>query len=79
MRRRVVKVSPLPNYSAEEIKAIRLTLNLSQSSFADLMGVSSKTVEAWESGKNTPYGSAQRMLELLKNDYKLVEKYVIGN
>jgi len=43
----------------------------------ETFGVSTKTVEAWESGKNIPSGCANRMLELLEHDYNLLEKYSI--
>ncbi len=33
--------------------------------FAQYLGVSPKTVEAWEAGKNKPSGSSSRLLELL--------------
>jgi putative transcriptional regulator len=78
VRRRVAKIVPLPNYSADEIRAIRLELNLSQSTFANVLGVSQKTVEAWEAGKNIPYGPALRMMDILKNEHQLVEKYVVS-
>jgi putative transcriptional regulator len=34
--------------------------------FSKIMGVSVSTVEYWESGKNIPNGSAQRLLSLIK-------------
>ena len=74
VRRKLIKISPLPHYQGNDVKNIRNGLNLSQASFAELMGVSIKTVEAWESGRNIPQGPAQRMLELLENEADLVNK-----
>ena len=39
---------------------------MTQKIFADYMGVSPKTVEAWESGINHPVGPACRLLSLLE-------------
>jgi putative transcriptional regulator len=77
IKRRKVTISPLPHYSSLKIKEIRNKLNLSQSTFATILGVSIKTVEAWESGKNIPQGPAQRMLGLLEKDNNLLKKYKI--
>lgn len=60
-------IPELPNIRGEEVKKIRESIDCSQSIFAELLGVSKKTVEYWESGKNVPNGSAQRLLALLKN------------
>lgn len=60
-------IPALPHIQGEEIKIIRESIDCSQSMFADILGVSKKTVEYWESGKNIPNGSAQRLLALLKN------------
>ncbi|HEX2947643.1 MAG TPA: helix-turn-helix domain-containing protein [Clostridia bacterium] len=57
----------LPNIQGDEIKKIRESLDCSQSIFAEILGVSKKTVEYWEAGKNTPNGPAQRLLALMKN------------
>ena len=72
-----VTVAPLYNYSATEIKAIRMRLCMTQRLFAEALGVSVKTVESWESGTNRPSGIAKRMLQLLKQDDSLFEKYAI--
>lgn len=79
VRTHTVKVSPLPFYKSLEIKKIRVGLNLSQVAFANIVGVSPKTVEAWESGRNIPKGSSLRMLEMLdKNGQDMVKRYVIS-
>ena len=61
----------------DEIKQIRQRLNMTQKLFAAALGVSVKTVEAWESGTNTPTGIANRMLELLSRDNGLFERCAI--
>jgi len=77
VKRHIVSVKPLTVYKANEIKKIRANLELSQSVFANIIGVSKKAVEAWESGKNTPQGPAQRMLELLDKDPAITDKYLM--
>jgi putative transcriptional regulator len=77
VKRHIVSVKPLTVYKANEIKKIRANLDLSQSVFANIIGVSKKAVEAWESGKNIPQGPAQRMLELLDKDPAITDKYLM--
>lgn len=67
-------IQPLPHYDASEIKRIRLNAGMTQGVFAAFMGVSVKTVEAWEAGKNRPIGSACRLLDLTKADPAFPEK-----
>ena len=70
-------VNPAPDFNAQEIKSVRKTLQMTQATFAAVMGVSTKTVEAWEADTNTPSGTARRMLSLLKADPALPTKYNI--
>lgn len=70
-------ISPLKSYTGDEIKAIRQQQKLSQRLFSDALGVSIKTVEAWEAGTNSPSGIARRMLELLIIDNRLLQKNAI--
>jgi len=72
-----ITVAPLHAYNGVEIKEIRAQQNMTQRLFAEAMGVSVKTVEAWETGTNKPSGTANRMLELLAQDNKLLERYSI--
>ena len=51
---------------AEEIKDIRKKLNLSQAGFADFVNVSQKTVERWESGKETVSGPIVTLIHMLR-------------
>ncbi len=61
-----------PEMSANEIKQLRLSVPMTQRSFADFMGVSIKTVEAWESGRNHPSGSAARLMQLITSNKDLL-------
>ena len=65
---RKLTVQPLSRYEAADIRDIRLKAGMTQTVFAEFMGVSVKTVEAWESGKNHPIGSACRLLSLMQAD-----------
>ena len=64
----VMSIYPVDSFSANDIKEIRLSTGLTQFLFAKFMGVSIKTVEAWESGRNHPEGTACRLLSLTKKD-----------
>ncbi|MBP3391610.1 MAG: helix-turn-helix domain-containing protein [Clostridia bacterium] len=61
----------LPNVKVVEI---RRTLDMTQRSFAALLGVSKRTVEAWESGKSTPTPTAKKLMYLIEQDHSLVKK-----
>lgn len=67
-------VNPAPDFSPKEIKDVRLDLGMTQLTFAEVMGVSVKTVEAWESGINKPIGSARRFLCALKTEPSLLTR-----
>lgn len=69
------KIAPVKIYSKDSIKQLRISLNLSQRSFAEVLGVSPRTVESWEIGANKPSGSSARMIELLEKDNQLLEHY----
>jgi len=43
---------------------IRRRLRLSQSAFASLMGVSTRTVQEWEQGRRRPRGPARSLLRI---------------
>lgn len=63
-----ISIEPVERFTSSEIKAIRNNTSLTQNMFAKYMGVSVKTVEAWESGRNHPDGAACRLLYLTKRD-----------
>ena len=69
-----VREIPVPKYSADDVKRLRISLNLSQHSFALVLGVSPRTIGAWELGRNAPSGSARHLLFLIDNNNNLVEQ-----
>jgi putative transcriptional regulator len=70
----VLMVEPTLQYDAKEVKRIRQKLRLPQRAFAKLCGVSNKTVEAWESGRNVPNGCARRLFELIEKDQDILTR-----
>ncbi|MCR5204583.1 MAG: helix-turn-helix domain-containing protein [Lachnospiraceae bacterium] len=71
----VVTIEKVKIYSANEVKKIRLSTGMSQRVFAGYLGVSGKTVEAWEAGTNHPSGAASRILNMMEIDNNLVQKF----
>lgn len=72
-----VREIPVPQYKASDVVKTRKSLNLSQRAFAAALGVSTRTVEAWEAGKNEPSGAARHLLFLFDRDHTLVD-YLIA-
>ena len=63
-----VTIFPVQTYTKEEIKQVRAKHKMTQRMFAEVVGVSQKTVEAWETGTNTPTGSAMRVIQLIESN-----------
>lgn len=79
-RAKVVEVEvddPVPEYKAADVARTRQALNLSQRALASVLGVSTRTVEAWEAGRNVPSGAARHLLFLLDGDHSLVQRLVV--
>lgn len=75
LKRRVVTIVPVKEYGADEVRSIRNSTGLSQRLFAGYMGVSEKTVEAWESGRNQPSGAASRILHMMEMNSELTKEF----
>lgn len=69
-----VRELPIPEYKAADVARTRKELNLSQRGLANVLGVSHRTVEAWEAGKNVPSGAARHLLYLVDTDHSLVQR-----
>ncbi|WP_436890265.1 helix-turn-helix domain-containing protein [Mammaliicoccus sciuri] len=69
----------LPYYNADTIKSIRESIGLTRVELSELMGVSVKTVQAWESGRNKPNGSSARLLQILQVSPNEFIEYMIND
>jgi putative transcriptional regulator len=52
--------------SAHEIKTVRESLGMTQTEFADALGVQQTAVSHWENGARRPSGSAEILIEMLR-------------
>lgn len=66
-----VRKKSLPTVNVSEIRG---ALSMTQKAFAEVLGVSCRTVEAWESGKSTPTPTAKKLMYLIQEDHSLVQK-----
>ena len=66
-RKTIYEIQPVKKYDNTQIKQIRTSVGMTQVLFADYMGVSAKTVAAWETGTNHPTGTACRLISMLEN------------
>ncbi len=59
-------LTPVTRLSADEIKAIREQLSISQNIFARYLNVSTGTVSKWERGEKRPSGASLKLLTIVK-------------
>jgi len=58
------------------VRVIRERTSLSQSEFADLIGVSVKTLQNWEQGRRRPTGPADALLRIIEHDPVMAVKAI---
>lgn len=59
---RPLAVSPPPDLTAEQVRAARDGVRLSQAAFARFLGIGVSLVRAWEGGTRSPKGADRRLL-----------------
>ena len=59
---------------AVDVSQTRNALHMTQKSFAEMLGVSCRTVEAWEAGRSSPTPTAKKLIYLINEDNSLAEK-----
>ena len=74
-RRMKLTIKPVDTFNTDDIKQIRQKTGLSQVVFAGSLGVSPKTVEAWENGRNKPEGASRRLLEIVRDDPGFLQRF----
>jgi putative transcriptional regulator len=63
-----VKPARVTVFAELEVKAIRAKTGLTQGRFADVVGVSKRTLENWEQGRRSPSGPARALLKIVDAD-----------
>ena len=71
-----IEILPIQRYEPCQIKDIRIKLGLTQSLMGGIVGVSPKTVEAWEAGNRRPGLSASRIIAELDTNPDYFDKIV---
>jgi len=61
---------------SSDVRVIRERTGLSQSEFADLIGVSVKTLQNWEQERRRPTGPAAALLRIIEHDPTLAVKAI---
>lgn len=74
--RQVRRVPPPHRYTATAVRSLRHKLNVSQSVFAALLGISVTLAQSWEQGKRQPSSLACRLLDVVKNDLPGWKRFV---
>jgi putative transcriptional regulator len=76
-RKTKLAIKPVDTFNTEDIKQIRRKTGLSQVMFAGSLGVSPKTVEAWENGRNRPEGASRRLLEIVRDNPDFIRRFQV--
>jgi putative transcriptional regulator len=64
--------APPPRIVAREVVALRENARMSQTVFARVLNVSTKTVQSWEQGQRKPSHAALRMLQIFRTTPQVV-------
>lgn len=59
-------LTPVQDYDAAKVRALRERLQLSQAVLAGVLNTSASTVRKWEAGDKRPGGPSQKLLDLLE-------------
>ena len=55
-----------------DVKSERESFDMTQKAFANVLGVSKRTVEAWETGRSTPSPTAKNLINFIAQKPELV-------
>ena len=64
--------------TAEQIKAVREKVGVSQSAFAAMMNVSTRTLQEWEQGRRQPNGPARSLLAIAAKRPDVIQEVFSG-
>jgi putative transcriptional regulator len=67
-----LKPARITKLESINVLEVRQKLNISRPKFAALLGVSERTVENWEQGRNKPSGAARALLRVAEFNPRVV-------
>ena len=76
-KRTLTPFKPVKEFTPHEIKSLRERNQYTQLFFGELLGVSPKTIQAWEAGTNKPNGTAHRMFGILEQNPHALDTYIL--
>lgn len=74
LARHPLEVKPAPAVTADQILALRQSLNLSRAVFARALRTNERTLENWEQGRARPNAQAALLIRLVESYPDTVEK-----
>ncbi len=78
IHRGIAKPSRVFAFAPADVKAIRARLGKSQTEFAQMIGVSTATLQNWEQGRRRPDGPALALLRVASAEPKAVARALLG-
>ena len=69
-------IIPPKEYTAENVKSIRMSTGLPQDVFALAIGIAPETLRGWEQGHGKPDVAASRILYAIELDRHILDYYV---
>ena len=72
IRKGLLKPSRIFEFRPVDVKRVRGKLQVSQSQFALMIGVSRATLQNWEQGRREPEGPAKALLKVVEKNPKAV-------
>lgn len=64
------------NMRESHVAKARISMKLSQAKFAELLGVSVRTLQQWEQGRRHPTGAAQTLIKVAIHEPRALRKAV---
>jgi putative transcriptional regulator len=71
---RAGRAARLTHVALPAAAAARASMGMSQQAFADLLGVSPRTLQDWEQGRRQPTGAARTLLKIAVKHPKLLRE-----
>lgn len=68
------KAARVTHVELNEVAQARQKSGLSQAQFADVLGISKRTLQEWEQGRRSPSGAAQTLIRIAKRHPEVVKE-----